>query len=399
MKHLFVTRDYGPRSGGMPRHQLELCRHVPPARLALVSTVAMPGDAEFDRGERYAIHRQPFAFPRDRLLANELRWARWLARRCQAGVDVVHSANIRPTGSAAWWARRRTGVPYVMYAYGTDILREQHRVARSAARRTVNATIFGGAAGVVAISEWSARVVTDAMRDMGVRRPPPVASIDLGTDPAQFHPSRDAGTLRHRFGLGAAPLLLTVANLVPHKGQDTTLRALALLRADFPELRYLVVGSGHYEPTLRALATELGVADRVSFAGELSDQEIAEAYATATLYVGPSRVHDRFYVEGFGISFVEAAASGIPSVAGDSGGVRSAVRDRETGLLVDPTDPAAVAGAVGALLRDPERRAAMGRAGRTAVESHYNVQRVSRETIEFAESVAASAAGQRHARR
>ena len=111
---------------------------------------------------------------------------------------------------------------------------------------------------------------------------------------------------------------------------------------------------------------------------------MAEAYATADVYLGLSRVDGGVNVEGFGISFVEAAASGTPSVAGDSGGVRSAVRDGETGFVVDPADTAQAAAALGRLLDDAGLRRRMGEAGRRSVETHYNWARVARETRDFA---------------
>jgi phosphatidylinositol alpha-1,6-mannosyltransferase len=125
------------------------------------------------------------------------------------------------------------------------------------------------------------------------------------------------------------------------------------------------------------------VGDRVIFAGALSDEKIAEAYATATIYAGLSRVEDVIFAEGFGISFLEAAASGLPSVAGDSGGVRSAVRDGMTGLIVPPTDVNSVAGALRELLLDPGKRAAMATTARRLVENYYNWDRVARDTRDF----------------
>jgi phosphatidylinositol alpha-1,6-mannosyltransferase len=161
------------------------------------------------------------------------------------------------------------------------------------------------------------------------------------------------------------------------------IRAIATLGRDFPELRYIIVGEGSDEERLRALAKELGVPDRVGFVGAMRDDELPEAYATSTIYLGASRVDNEINVEGFGISFMEAAASGIPSVAGDSGGVRSAVRDGETGIVVPPTDSDAVADAIRSLLLNPDRRNRMGAAGRRAVETHYNWDRVARDTREF----------------
>jgi len=211
----------------------------------------------------------------------------------------------------------------------------------------------------------------------------------------RFHPSRDTRALRAKWGVGDAQILVTVARLVPHKGQDSAIRALAALRDEFPDLRYVMVGEGHYENHLRALARELGVDDRVIFAGLLSDDQLPEAYATSTLYVGLSRIDREINVEGFGISFLEAAASGVPAIAGDSGGVRSAVRDGETGIVVPPTDIAAIKTAIAALLRDDERRKAMGKPARAAVETHYNWDRVARDTREFAYKVAGPREGKR----
>ena len=390
-RHLFVTQDYAPDLGGMARRHVELCRRFPEP--IAVSTVAAAGAAAFDAGEGYPIDRQPFDFARAKVITSQLRWARWLVRHLRAGGSaVLHCGNVRPAGYAVWLAHRLTGAPYLLYVNGLDLLVER-RKARGAVKRRTAAAIFGGATGVVANSAWTAALARDVMREVGVRRAPPVAAIDLGTDPAQFAPERATGALRRRLGVGDAPLLLTVARLVRHKGQDTAIRALALADGG-PAARahYAVVGAGPEGDALRALATELGVAHRVHLVGPLADAEIADAYATADLYVGLSRHDGPVHVEGFGISFVEAAASGTPSVAGDSGGVRAAVRDGETGAIVPPDDPRAALRAIDRLLGDDALRARMARRGRALVETHYNWERVARETASFARRVLAPGA-------
>jgi phosphatidyl-myo-inositol dimannoside synthase len=168
------------------------------------------------------------------------------------------------------------------------------------------------------------------------------------------------------------------------------LKSLATLREEFPALRYAIVGVGPDEQRLRSLAAELKVADRTIFAGALADDEIAEAYATATIYVGLSRVEDVIFAEGFGISFVEAAASGLPSVAGDSGGVRSAVREGISGIIVPPRDVRVVSRAIQDLLNNADARRKMGEAARSLVESYYNWDRVARDTRDFTYQVAGS---------
>lgn len=389
MKHLFVTQDFTPDRGGMARRHVELCRRWPGDNMSVSTVRAANGLAQaanlVDAAEPFRIERMPFTFREASRFTNQMRWARRLVSRTKS-VELLHCGNIRPVGYAVWWAAWRRRLPYLIYVNGGDLLREREK-AKSWLKRKTASRIFGSAAGIVANSAWTASLATDVMRQVGVMSPPPVAAIDLGTDPDHFHPGRDTGALRAKLGLGEAPMILTVARLVPHKGQDIGIRAVASLAREFPTLRYVLVGEGHDEARLRDLADDLNVSDRVIFAGVLSDDEIAEAYATATVYLGLSRIDRGVNVEGFGISFVEAGASGTPSVGGDSGGVRAAVRDGVTGFVVTPDDVSAASIALRTLLGDTTRRKAMGRAAREAVVEHYNWDRVARDTRDFAESV------------
>lgn len=389
MKHIFVTQDYPPVGGGMARRHVELCRRFgdEAGTTMEVATVAATDGAAFDAGERYPIHRQRFSFDTANRFGNQLRWGAWLTVHCRGRIDVIHCGNIRPTGYAVSWPHMQLGIPYLLYVYGGDLLREKRKAGESRIKRAGTRRIMGSAAGIVAISEWSAALAGEVMESVGIRTQPPIGAFDLGTDPDTFHSSRDTRTLRARWGVGDAPLLITVARLVPHKGQDETIRAVASLTGEFPDLHYVMVGEGHDEERLKGLARDLGVADRIIFAGHLSESELPEAYATSTLYVGLSHIDREVNAEGFGISFVEAGASGVPSVAGDSGGVRSAVRDGETGIVVPPLDRAAVLQAITSLLRDNSKREAMGRAARLAVETHYNWDRVARDARDFATAV------------
>ena len=369
----------------MARRHVELCRRFADGddTVMSVSTVASPRAATFDEHENYRIYRQPFPFERANRFSNQLRWARWLTSARAPQYDVIHCGNIRPVGYSVRWTNRKLGVPYLVYVNGGDLLRERRKAERSSMKRMSARSILGNASGIVATSKWVAQLAGEVMNEVGVEKPPRIAALDLGTDPVHFNPSRDTGALRRRWGVGDSPLLITVARLVPHKGQDMGIRALATLSRDFPNLRYIMVGEGHDELRLKSLARELGVADKVGFVGAMRDDELPEAYATSTIYLGASRVDNEINVEGFGISFLEAGASGIPSIAGDSGGVRSAVRDGETGIVVPPTDADAITEAIRALLLNPERRRQMGRAARHAVETHYNWDRVARDTRDF----------------
>lgn len=381
LRHLFVTQNFPPESGGMARRHAELVgRYGEPMDVA---TVARDDASSLDAAAPYRVDRQEFPASSAKLFANEIRWGRWLVDRAAKSVDVIHCGEIRPVGYAVWWAHRRTRLPYVIYVNGGDLLRERRKTARHWTKRVSAFRLLGDAAGIVANSEWTAALARDVLREIGVRAPPPVAAIDLGTDPVQFNPSRASGALRTRLGIGDAPIMITVARLVPHKGQDTAIQALAALAGMHPSLQYVVVGRGDDENRLRALASSLGVAERVHLVGQLDDQQLADAYASSSVYVGLSRLDNEINVEGFGISFIEAAASGLTVVAGDSGGVRSAVRDGETGWVVPPDDPGAAAQAIRTTLTDDALRRRMAAAGRHLVESHYNWERVAAETRAF----------------
>lgn len=370
----------------MARRYVELCRRLDPD-IITVSTVSAVGAAIFDRDESYPIVREPFQFAQAKLLPHRMRWAYDISRLAKRGVDVLHCGNLRPAGDPTWWAAARRRIPYLLYVNGGDLLIEQRKVKESLIKRVTAKRIIGDASAIVANSAWTAGLIHELAADLQLGAPAPVHVIELGTDPTWFRPDRDSRRLRERMRIGARPLLLTVARLVPHKGQDQAIAALAQLRRSIPEIRYLIVGQGPDKARLQDIARRFQVDDLITFAGALEEDDLAEAYATADVYVGLSRVHDGLFAEGFGISFVEAMASGTPVVAGDSGGVRSAVTDGVTGLLVPPTDMLAITGALGRLIMDPVYRSALGTAGRDAVLRHFNWDRVAAETRRLAEAV------------
>lgn len=372
----------------MARRHVELVRRFSNETEKMeVSTVRVDGDAEFDRGEHYRISRQPFHFREANRFTNQMKWARWLKQYSSGQIGVIHCGNIRPAGYAVLWTKMRLDIPYIVYVNGGDLLREKQKSANSRLKRRTSREILGNAAGIAATSQWVADLASEVMREVGVESPPPVAALALGTDPNTFSPARDTKQLRAKWGIGDDPVILTVARLVPHKGQDVIVRSLPALLREFPNLKYVAVGEGHDQTRLQAMAIELGVESSVIFAGPITESDLPEAYATATIYAGPSRVDNEINVEGFGISFLEASSSGLPVVAGDSGGVRSAVRDGETGIVLSPRDVEAWVATLGDLLRNSDLRQSLGAAGRKAVEDHFNWDRVARDTRDFTLSV------------
>lgn len=352
-----------------------------PRNSLVVSTGAYANSALSDRQFPQPIDRVGIRATRLRTVQG-LAWWTWrastLAKRWRPG--FVWCAELKPAAYPAWWLRRRHGIPYGVITYGTELLLLQEKIARSNMKQRTAAAILGNASVIVAISNYTANLALDVVTALDLVVP--VETVPLGTTPSHFRPGIDTSVVRAKYGLAGGPWLLTVARLEWHKGIDTTMRALAAVRAVHPGTRYAIVGTGERLAPFERLRDELGLGDAVRFLGAVGDDELPALYNAADLYVGASRRFEGL-VEGFGISLVEASACGLAVVGGRSGGVPDAVLEGETGILVDSDDPRAVAAGVNQLLSNPEHRKQLGAAGRKAVERYYNWDRVAAELMEI----------------
>lgn len=376
LPHLLLAYDFPPIGGGLSRWMSELARYYPPGGM-IVSTGVLEGSDATDAALPNRVDRVGVASRRLRTIQGLMFWSRRVAALCRTHQPgFVWCGNFKPAAYPAAWARERTGTPYGVMVYGTDLLLLQHQVHQSRLKRRIARSLFQPASVVLAISRYTRELFLGVAAQLGLAVPPEqVRVVPLGTDPHHFRPGVDTTAVRARYGLEEGRWLLTVARLTLHKGIDTSIRALALLRDDFPDLRYAVVGSGSRRETLQQVADEAGVGDRVRFLTSVPDTDLPALYNAAEIYLGVSRQADAA-VEGFGLALVEASACGLPVIGGRSGGIPDAVREGETGVLVDPADPAAVAGAVRSLLRSPDEARRLGAGGRRAVETYYNWPRV-----------------------
>jgi len=353
-----------------------------PAGSLVVSTGRHADSTASDARFPQPIDHAPIRATRLRTINGLALWtarASGLVRRTRPG--FAWCGELKPAGYPARWLRARYGLPYGVIVHGTELLLLEAKMDRSRLRRWTARKLLGDAAVVVANSRWTADL---ARTVLGVLDRPGLAAdvrvVPLGTEPARFRPGIDPRPVRERFGLDGGPWLLTVSRLEWHKGIDTVMRALPAVRAAFPAAppRYAVAGTGPQRPRFERLAADLGLGDAVRFLGFVADDQLPALYNAVDLYVGASRRVERL-AEGFGISLVEASACGLAVVGGRSGGVPDAVREGETGILVESGDPAAVAAGITRLLGDRELRGRMGAAGRRAVETYYNWDRVARE--------------------
>jgi phosphatidylinositol alpha-1,6-mannosyltransferase len=386
---LLFTRDYPPLGGGIARWMAAIANRYPPRGLT-VSTGALPAGMAGRSSapiEAQRVDRIDVPVDRLRTVAGLLAWSRRgvsLARATDA--RFAWCDTIRPTGYAAHWVHRRTGIPYGIMVVGNDILTLRAKLSGNLVKRRIMRAVLGDSAVFVAISQWTAARCRELLRDLDLDDAPDrVRVVPLGTDPVQWHAdSAAAAGFRRKRALPDGRCLVTVARLVDYKGIDTAIQAVGELARDHAGLQYIVIGRGPDQGRLRMVAAAAGVTARVHFLDDVGDTDLAAAYSMADVYVGLTR-ETPLDVEGFGISFAEASACGVPVVAARSGGIPDAVVDGETGLLVPPGDPTAAATAIGRLLDDAPLARRLGAAGRLRVERYLNWDRVVREMLEIAE--------------
>lgn len=214
----------------------------------------------------------------------------------------------------------------------------------------------------------TSRVYADTSPILSARKDR-VVVIPNGVDTERFTPKARGDVVRSRLGLGGGRVVLFVGALTRwhrYKGLDVLMKAMAVVKRQAPETRLLVVGGGELEAEYRQLAHQLGVADSTVFAGNMPDEELPMCYACSDVLVLPSK--DRS--EGFGLTILEANATGKPAIGSTVGGIPSVIRDRYNGLLVPPNDPSALADAIRRTVSDDDLLKQMGKNGRAFAEQH-----------------------------
>jgi len=354
MRHLLVTNDFPPKVGGIQSLLWEWWRRLPPDSFT-VMTSPHRGAAAFDAAQPFHIERvrEPVLLPHPPMVARVRRLA------ARTGSDLVVLDPAVPLGLIG----PHLGVPYDVVLHGAEVTVP----GRLPVSRALLARVLRGARRVISAGEYAA-----AEAERAARCELPVTVIPPGVDTTRFRPLDPVERMaaRSRHGLASDDeVVVAVSRLVPRKGFDTLIRASARLAPSRPRLRVVIAGSGRDENRLQRLITETGAPARLL--GRVADADLPAVYGMGdvasmlcrTRWLGLEQ-------EGFGIVFLEAAACGVPQLAGRSGGAAEAVEDGVSGLVVDrPESVNDVAAALNTLLDDPARLRDMGeRSRRRAVE-------------------------------
>ncbi len=341
-------------------------------------TVVTPGDPSLAREDMFdgvSIVRFPLELPADltygrvaqsrvtwlgkfarlAVMANylEAQYRAILAEAREGQADVIHAHWAIPTGPAAVMAARKLGVPSIITMHGGDVYVNPEQGYDFPTRWYVRPAL-----------RWTLRhagaltAITEDCRQHALRAGAPADRIRLvfnGTDLRRFSPDENGDRRGPHFGPN---MIFACRQLFPRKGIRFLLEAAAQLKPRFPDLKVVLAGDGFERPELARLAEDLGMASDVTFLGWVPNTELPPYYRAAAVSVIPS------LEEGFGIPAAEAMGCEVAVVASDAGGLPEVVEDGVTGLVVPRGDSTALAQAIGSLLADPERRRAMGQAGR-----------------------------------
>ncbi|MFM7526198.1 MAG: glycosyltransferase family 4 protein [Actinomycetota bacterium] len=369
MKHLLVTNDFPPKVGGIQNMLWELWRRLDPSTFAVL-TSPYAGATEWDARQAFRVERtsEPVLLPHPLMVRRIERLAR------DFGAEHVVIDPALPLGLVG----RSLSLPYSVLVHGAEIVVP----GRLPASRQALAHVLRGASHVIASGRYPA---AEAARAAG--RELQVVQIPPGVDTQRFHPLDDAQrrAARAKFGVSEhAPLVVGVSRLVPRKGFDVAIRAVARVAAasrtvgggrpdsSVDGVTMLIGGTGRDHDRLQRLIDELQAPVRLL--GRVSDDDLPALYGCADAFMMLCRNRwGGLEQEGFGIVFAEAAACAVPQIAGDSGGAAEAVVDGETGMVVrDPRSVDAVAESLRSLLGDTTRRNRMAMASRTRAVNEFD---------------------------
>jgi phosphatidylinositol alpha-1,6-mannosyltransferase len=356
---LVVTNDFPPRPGGIQAFVHNLAVRRPPGSV-VVYAPAWPGAAAFDAAQPFPVVRHPSSLmlPEPRVL----RRARDIA--AAEGCDSVLFGAAAPLGLLTR-ALRASGVErFVALTHGHEAAWAQLPPAGLVLRR------IGDDVDIMTyLGEYTRNRIARALSPAAAAR---MARLAPGVDESVFRAGAGGAEIRAELGLTDRPVVVCVSRLVPRKGQDTLIRCWPRVLRAVPDAALLLVGGGPHRAALEKLAAATGVAGAVRFTGSVPWDRLPAHYDAGDVFAMPCRTRRRgLDVEGLGIVYLEASATGLPVIAGDSGGAPDAVVPGETGLVVPGRSTDAVADALVALLRDPGRAAAMGEKGRSWVEREW----------------------------
>lgn len=349
---LIITNDFPPRPGGIESFVLAMAERFPPGEV-VVHTSRGKGDKEFDAQLNFPVirDRSPIMLPTPGITKRSIAIAK------AEGCDRVWFGAAAPLALMAPKLRAAGIERMVATTHGHEVWWSVVPGARGLMRRIgrhVDALTYLG--------EYTRSRIAPALDPTGLTR---FVQLTPGVDDATFNPTVDGSKVREELGLGDRPVVVCVSRMVARKGQDVLVEALPLIRKKVPDAALLLVGDGPYRSEVERRVERARLTKDVFITGRVPWDRIAEYFAAGDVFCMPARTRlGGFDLEGLGICYLEAAATGLPVVAGDSGGAPDAVLEGENGFVVHGSDARAVADRCTELLLDKDLSAKFGQRGR-----------------------------------
>lgn len=354
-KTLLVTTDFFPRVGGVATYWDRVCSSLETENLIVLTNLPQAKHASC------SVIYKPLFFKRF--------WPKWLKGVFtiyrvykQQKCEQIVVGQILPVGNMVYLLHKLFKIPYIVQIYGMDLM----QVRQHPRKRMIAEKVLKEAQHIIVNSYAVGKIVEQfdiSSDNYSVVYPIPRAL-----------PSLDAEMIyafKEKHELSEKKIILTIARLVERKGIDKTIEAMKLVCKDYPDAVYIIVGDGPDKQRLQELAGD--VQESIQFVGKVSDEERNLWLASCDLFVMPAR-ETTCDVEGFGIVYLEAHQYSKPVIAGNVGGCVEAVRDKETGILVNPENKDQIANAIIRLLDDPEYAQALGVKGKSRLSGdlHWN---------------------------
>ena len=370
-KVLVLTNDFPPRPGGIQFFVHALAMRLPPESVTVYAP-AWAGAEQFDAALPFPVIRHPTS-----LMLPVPSVARRAERILTAeGCDTVLFGAAAPLGLLAPRLRRAGAERLIALTHGHEVGWAALPGARATLRR-----IGDSVDTITYLGEYTRVRLARALSPQAAAR---MTRLTPGVDVSEFYPGAGGQAIRERWGLGGRPVVVCVSRMVPRKGQDTLIRAWPLVLATTPDATLLLVGDGPYRSHLERMARHLGVDRSVVFTGAPSRAELPAYFDAGNVFAMPCRTRRRgLDVEGLGMVFLEAAATGLPVVGGDSGNSADAIRDGETGYVVPGVGVADLADRLKRLLNDPGAAKAMGEKGLAWVHREWRWEIVAQRFTEI----------------
>ena len=371
---LLISVDFPPHTDGVSTISREMCRRIAErGRKVRVIGPRDRGDRDFDATQPYPVVRVP-GYEWGYLRFLPLLFATpWVVLRHR--IRKIFAMNIAYGGVLAWALSFFVPLEYVIFSYGYEF----EKVRSFPPAQRLYLSIYRRARKIVACSH----LVKERLVGFGAP-PEKIEVLYPAVDLDRFQPGEAPREFLEKKGIASKRILLTVGRLIERKGHDQVIRALPEILRLFPDVLYGIVGIGPHEVRLRELVRSLNLEGHVRFLGKVPDSELVLMYRASSVFVMPSReIEAGGHVEGFGIVYLEANACGRPVIGGRSGGVAEAIREGETGLLVDPSDPREIAEKVIRLLSHPKEAEVMGGRGKEWVRQAFDWERYTEKAYQF----------------